>query len=479
MVSSRRRQQREEAFNRAGTGQFGAGDLSRQPTQGTSRTVAPSVPSRFVTLPNGRTGTLIDQPRTDLSRETPAFEEKRKGAFREELSKLAPALVDLQNASIPKPQLQSPLLDQPGSQAATLASQDLNQSKGLLEKVGNVLNTKVSLPTNAVFNVLEGLGNGDAQRGLFSVLTLPLTAGSTFAIGKVGINGQVQQVSRLGTEGLVKNAASTSQKIASNTKTAKQSAGWIAKLLSAKKGSIIDKVIAISFGTWFVSEVVGTYPFANTQETKALETLHFAYAQARKNNDVQGMKDAIAMRKEFSNPALDGIARNVPWGNIQVAVKKLIRAEQLQLNIDERQMNNLALKNQLGMSDADLRKLEFEQEQTAFDEHRQKNRELDAHFLDLELQARKKASDEFNEEKLKTEEKVLKLKETAGDLERIQRRNVLEQEAEFWAEQRRLRREEEAREREEIARFWFEYRKQAAKFGSDNTPSKLGFGLFR
>lgn len=86
----------------------------------------------------------------------------------------------------------------------------------------------------------------------------------------------------------------------------------------------------------------------------------------------------------------------------------------------------------------------------------------------------------FNANRVDTENQILRARSKANDRERAERREQLEQEAAFWEEQARIRAAREAAEREELARFWAEYRKLQAKIQDESSGrSRLSFGLFR
>jgi len=85
----------------------------------------------------------------------------------------------------------------------------------------------------------------------------------------------------------------------------------------------------------------------------------------------------------------------------------------------------------------------------------------------------KKESDLFKEDTLWFHEEQEKARERERQAE-IEGRN---EDAAFWRKERQKKIEDERRARIESAEFWLAYRKKVAEMESDNSPSKLAFGL--
>ena len=449
MPHNKSRKERQKAFEKPGLGQFKPGELSKKSSRGDGRSVAPSVESRFI--PELSAEPRV-RPKVEIT-QSAAFAAKLEQARREE------SLSALQSQS-PQP-LARPQEVSTSPFPPEVSSEQTEENAKLV----------LGEPVKAGEPPLPKVGEA-AELAVF--------AGSFLGFGGLSLLGKAQTTASklltVGKTGLVKNAVTTGEKIAVNTATAKATKSWIQKLLfELGRPKVIAGTVAAA-----VLTSVGSYPFAGYDRGEALRSLDATWKTAYFADDDEGMVSAEAMIDEFNNPDLwTQIHQWVPFANIREANLEVVKASVLQNQVNEKARKSRELKKALGEDDKSTLKREKAEENAAYEESRQRNRELDLEFTRLEIDARKRANDEFNLERLETEEKVQGLKLRTSDIERQNRRRAIEEEAAFWAEQRRLRAEKEAEERQAISDFWCAYRKKLLELQDDNRPSKLGFGLFR
>ena len=200
-----------------------------------------------------------------------------------------------------------------------------------------------------------------------------------------------------------------------------------------------------------VMTAVGTYPFAGFIEEEALQTIGFALTAAIKNGDEQGIEEAIAFQEAMLNPDLwEGIKEKIPMLNVLAKLDKFTGAAKIKFEIDKRFIANEKEAGTFGMSQAEKRAMVESQENADFLAVTEKRLKLEAKYFQLESDAREQS---------------------------------MINQARFWANERKKQAAIEKKEREEIANFWFEYKKrvfeleQQQEGNSNRTRSKLGFGI--
>lgn len=459
MPHNKSQKKREDSFKKPGLGQFKPGDLSRKDSRGDGRSVAPPVDSRFVRLPGGKTGTKVDvaqPPPRVVIEQSAAFAEKFAQAQKQGLSLESPAPVST---------FESP-------QTNTLPAQDLG-STPLPGQVSNQSGVGVETQEGGVSNVLAPIPGKVPELPNFVDLGKVLAAGVGAYLAVSQLRSLAGSLLTVGTSGLVRQAASsTAGKIAVNSATQKATASWLSKLASASTnpGFVVSGVLS----------AIGSYPFAGFVKEEALQTTGFAADAAFKNGDVAGMQAAVDLQDEVLNPNVwRQIVDAVPFANVQASLKDYYKAAQLQSSVQKFMLSKLQEQQAGGLSDAQMRVKEKADENAMFEESRQRQRELDAAYFSLEQEARRRLNEEFNRERVETEERVGEIRLRVSAAQQEARRRALEEEAAFWLEQRKLRAQLEEEERLAIEKFWLEYRKKLAQLQDDNRPSRLGFGLLK
>lgn len=86
-------------------------------------------------------------------------------------------------------------------------------------------------------------------------------------------------------------------------------------------------------------------------------------------------------------------------------------------------------------------------------------------------------TDYYNEQALITEREKIRLRQEAAVETDARTRKILEDTISAWDKYAQEQRLAEAKARQEQAEFWLDYQKELQKLSSNNTPSKLNFGL--
>lgn len=247
----------------------------------------------------------------------------------------------------------------------------------------------------------------------------------------------VSSLARVGTSGLPSSVSTTAQSIASNAATKATTTSWLTKLAAPLTNP--------QFVAGALVTVIGSYPFAGFIKEEALQTLGFSVTTALQNNDLDGAQAALNQQKEVLNPDLwDQIKGNIPFVNVLTNLDDFYKAATNKYAIDKKIVDDLRIQAENNESDDQfwerINTQRIDQERQMIDYYNDQRKQL----LEWEREAQKQARNE---------------------------------DAAFWERQRKHQADEERKEREAQAKFWFEYRKALLKLQEDSRPSKLNFGL--
>ena len=314
-------------------------------------------------------------------------------------------------------------------------SQDIVGLKNILPTIG------ASLPggNKVVANVNSPLLKKTLELGANNPLLLSLgIAGLYTGITAVTGTTAVTTAARVGTSTVaIDGSTGTAGTFATNSLTQAATTSWLSKLTA---GLTNPAVLASS-----LVAIIGSYPFAGFIKEEALQTTSFAFKTAEYNNDLEGMEAALDFTRELLDEGVwEKILNAVPFGNVLTQLKNFYQAARLKVQIDEKVFQDAKKSIEEGESKDDKTE-------------RIKQEESDSY---------KASIDYYNSER----QKLLSWEMDA-------RNNQLDKEARFWAKERQKQSEEEAKDREAIADFWFQYRKEIQKANEATRPSNLNFGL--
>lgn len=468
---------RKSAFEKKGTGQFKS--ISKQTggpqsTKGVTQTSAPSVNSRFVTLPNGKTGTVVDNVQADINpniQHSSAFADKYNKALAEQstlstsqqFSETAqqgfnPLKPDVHMGNVPTglQATNTPFTGLPGQQTQQLpASAPGIQSKNvLIQGIGNYLDWGSKLGQKE---------DGSYETSIFTPGTIIKGVGAKTILGGVK---QSQVIKK-----------------------------WVERFVADAAWKLKNRPMAVlgtaAFMAWFTQEVGATYPFTKKIDNDAVTTLNFAFDDAKKHYEMTGdaslMNEAIELNANVTNPMLRTFADKFPFTNVAEASGRAGKALEFQNRVNIAIMNDTITQKETGMTDDEMwdrriakrnaDELELAQRKSdIIDISARKRREADE-------ESARKLNAEFNASRIKGETAVQEIKASYGREERRADRKAMEESAAFWLEYQKQKLALLEEEREEQERFWLAYKKKVLELegsgSSGGGRSSLGFGLLR
>jgi len=320
------------------------------------------------------------------------------------------------------------LADRPGEQFGRVGEVASSFVSGLTGQIQN--RDLESLPTPELIGTLAGYMTG----------TYLLGAGITSAVDMIAAKTAIQQAAKIGTIGLYDytvTSLGTAGTYAVNAATETATASWLVKLASA--------VTNPTFVVGTIMAAIGTYPFAGFIKEEALQTTSFTFRSAMDNNDLEAAEEALSLQEEMLDPGIwNQIKAKIPFVNVLNRLNQYYEAAKINLSLDRKILADTKIQTELGESEDDkwtrLRAEEAAQDKFAIDYYNQERKKM----LDWEREAA------------------------------IQARN---EDAAFWAAQSKKQAELEAKERQAIADFWFNYRKRIQELSDASRPSNLNFGL--
>lgn len=235
-----------------------------------------------------------------------------------------------------------------------------------------------------------------------------------------------------------------------NSKTDRETREWITGIVAGGVvggGALGGLASGISPSVVAGSTVaaIGSYPFAGFIKEEALQTLSFGVNTATKNEDWEGVNNALALTNEILNPSVErSIQDGVPYLNVLNALKDFYESARIKMAIDSKYATDMQFKIENGLTDADMRR-KAQEEQTAMIEANQ--------IRQIERQK------EFRQWSIDAEN------------------NDMREDARFWAKRAEEERELARLDRIAIMEFWMEYRKLVWKMQDEQRPSKLNFGI--
>lgn len=296
----------------------------------------------------------------------------------------------------------------------------------------------VATTDNRVFNTaIEYVANNPAMAALI------ITASTGFQTIQTTLAGTAVKGTIL-RGGIGKLATGQLPNIAVNTKTATQTAGFLAKIAAVTKTPNFAYV-ALS--------ALGTYPFSYFIKEEALQAIKGTYTGAIINKDFEQAQIAVDERQEILNPNLwEKIISAIPYANLIKQLLDYFNTAKIAVKIDQKILDDMKFQEETGESEEDKWK----------------------RIRDLELEQEKELSQLYTFE-------AKKLALWKDSLARKKRNS----DANFWADQAAKQRELEAKDRQAIADFWQNYRIETQKIDEASRPgsewnmgkSNLKFGL--
>ena len=229
-----------------------------------------------------------------------------------------------------------------------------------------------------------------------------------------------------------------------NTKTAKLTAGFLSKIAAATKTPAF---------VYTALAVIGTYPFTYFIREEALQAIKGTYTGAIINGNFEQAQIAIDERNQILNPELwEKIITAFPFANSVKELLDLFNTARIAVKIDQQVLDDLRIQEETEESEEDKWK----------------------RIRETELEQEKALSQMYT-----YEAKKLALWKSS-----LERKDML-QAAKFWEKEAAKQRELEAKDREAIAEFWINYRKEIQKIEEAGKPgsswnlgqSNLNFGL--
>lgn len=453
---------RQSAFSKAGTGNAKPGALSDAPSQGSNnnQTVMPSVPSNFVSLPSGKTGTTIP---TASNEEKVAAIGSQTAGMQQKQADIASAqkIADIQAAQAKSAPAQGFLGTQMTPAAPTPAQQIMTpmtpnappagQPAAQPAQQGYQGNNPIMKTIQAYFD----WGDKLVKKPDGSYDTTMVMPGS---FGKKAVSVAGSQLTKTG----VGNKVITLIKDFFTKDVITVAAGG--KYSTTNKLNWVAVTGVVAALTFVAKETLGGKNFGNfLGSEEASQTTIGAKAMAERYGTLADRQEARALAKE----ALDFDAGIIPIANVAAGVAKYQSIARRAIEIEER-------------IDA-YREANLPEEATAEDTAKFWT---DYHVA---IEANKTAEektrvDYFNAEKLRIEQEILKARSDYNRAEDSASRRLAQETAEFWLNYQREKARLEEEERIKTAQFWADYKKQVQQTQAsswDSGSSRLGFGLMR
>lgn len=224
-------------------------------------------------------------------------------------------------------------------------------------------------------------------------------------------------------------------KVNSNTKTLKE----VGKLLK----KFFGKKALLFYGAWAGSVGVGLYAQSEAVESISINMGKYLIPEAERTGDWSAVNDAMEAAKEITDISVwEKILFASPVAVFPGALNKL-KGNAIGVTILDKYTQDQQVKQELG------------QTEEAYWKQRDEDRaEEDRAVIDF-----------YNDER----KKQLIWEREASE----EGRN---EDAAFWRKEREKQRKLEAEDREAIAVFWLEYKKEAQRIADNSRPSQLNFG---
>jgi len=221
--------------------------------------------------------------------------------------------------------LTNPFYDDPNKSIEQVTREFYGQSLGnQIAEVGLATLGYASILTPLAAGLGGAIGGTTAvAKGGTAVITRTAT---TIGARPVTITAQRAFVGKAATSGVDKifhAVRPVATRFATNGKSISLTSGFLAKL-------------GLSLGAVFLlKDAIGTYPFAGFIKEEASQTTGIGFFQAQKNNDIQGMEEAIARQEEIVNAA-PSILDAIPYLNVQNQLKEYFKSVEVKLESDKR-----------------------------------------------------------------------------------------------------------------------------------------------
>lgn len=453
---AKKNEKRQQAFEKPPTGQAVPGALSNVSAQGPNKSVMPSLPSNYVTLPSGKTGTVVQAPQyspEDIAKSIGSQTEGVKAKIAAEAAKPAVGFLGTQmTAQAPNPVQQ--IMPNPNA-ATNAAPQPKTQDYGT-----NWTETTKKAIKEAYFNWGDTLAkNPDGSFNLETVssrvILLPSAVSGRAILGL----GKAATKSSVGTKAttLIRNFfyKDVLTRVAGGKWNTTSKLNWVA---------ITGTIATLAY---IAKETLGGRNQGNfLGSEEASQTPITAKLMAERYGTFKDRQEARDLVKE----ALDFDAGKIPFLNVAAGLEKYQDIARRAIAIEER----IDADREAGLPE------EATKEETAafwFD--------YNVRIQDMKLEKARLAEEQYNASKLLGEQQLLKARAAYQDAERAADRKAAQETAAFWLDyQRELARIKEE-ERIKEAEFWALYKKMtvsAQAQGSsswDYGKSGLGFGLMR
>ena len=172
------------------------------------------------------------------------------------------------------------------------------------------------------------IGGGTvAAKGGTAVITRTATTIGARPVTMVTQRAFVGKAATSGVSKLFAGIRPVATRFATNGKSVALTTGFLAKLGLTVGGALLLK------------DAIGTYPFAGFIKEEASQTTGIGFFQAQKNNDVQGMQEAITRQEEIVN-AEPNILNAIPYVNVQNQLKEYFKSVRIKLESDKRILAN-------------------------------------------------------------------------------------------------------------------------------------------
>ena len=238
--------------------------------------------------------------------------------------------------------------------------------------------------------------------------------------------------------------------ILTNTKTADLATGAVTKGLSLKTLLAAGGTIAAAASAMFL----GMWGQAEAPEPLSIVMRDVLY-EAKKTGDFTIYDEAKEARDEIVNLSIwEKILMWTPFSPL-IGVPNKIEGVKAGAIIMDKAAADVQMRQNTGQSDEDY--------------WIQRDAER--------AQQEKDLIDYYNNERLKTESELAKLREAANERADVRALSDTRKQISYWEDYAARQRALEEADRIAQAEFWFEYRKLMLKMQEDSRPSKLNFGI--
>lgn len=483
-VAQTQKQKRETAFAKPGTGQFSAGALTEQGRKDprTNKTVAPQVPTRFTRLPDGRTGTTVDQlpaEQTPIIEQSTLFSQKLAEAQKSQSETLFPgeARQDFSNPPNPGVLGAQPPQDLPTPPPnVPNAAQDA-RGQQQTSVFGARIDQIAARALNTGFDIIQNLGNGDFARGITSLMVLPVGSAPQL-LGKVSMTGTVAR----NTPGIV-----TKETLAGGgVKTANTLKQWFSRIFTREKLMQYTDVRTGRTRQVLTKEISPIKAFTIVAATGGVLALGYSILKDTMGGQATGQRDV----KEELGGAMMTYSRDMfRDGNYEAGFQFLDMAQGAANDtVNYTPFGGGVREGSQKFADG------INAAASILREHYSRTQEMEAEGInpqqtanfweeyhtrvkEAESAQQKADVDYYNSERLRVEQEILRTRTGSRKAENASRLAQIQEEAAFWLEYKQKVIELEKQQQEEQAKFWLEYRKMVLRLQEDSRGSTLGFGL--